>query len=135
MAGPTRFPFLPVGGWRDDGACCRHHDATLWDASIAEDGREADSSRERRHTEAKRICWTKCKVRAQCSDAAELGVDEGVRGGHVMPLLIAVRTGQGSARDLELIRLMRDGVPLHEAAPQADALPSRVGRPPKEKTA
>lgn len=134
MAGPTRFPFLPVGGWRDDGACSRHHDLTLWDASVAEDGQEPVESRARRHAEAKRICWTKCEVRAQCSGDVELGVDEGVRGGHVMPLLIAVRNGQGSARDVELIRLMRAGVLLDEAAPIADRLATRGGRPPKEKT-
>lgn len=134
MASPTRFPLMPVGGWRDHGACSRHTDLNLWDATVGE-GQELPADRERRHGQAKAICQSVCPVRAQCADDVDWRLDEGVRGGHVLPTLTASKGGNASARDLELLDLLRRGVPLDEAAPRADDLHSRVGRPPKEKTA
>lgn len=129
MGVPTRFPFLPIGGYRDFAACVRHHDLTLWDATAVDDGREQETARQIRLTEAKRICWTRCPVRTECAADATLGLDEGVRGGHLMPSLNAVGGGSISARDAELVRLLREGVPLDEAAPRADLMAKRAGRP------
>lgn len=117
MPGPTRFTFLPIGGYRDAAACARHHDVTLWDATVGE-GRETESHRDARHAKARAICWG-CPVRAKCADDVDVDLDDGVRGGHILPL---ITTGSRSARDIELLRLLKAGVPLDDAARAADRL-------------
>lgn len=134
VTGPTRFTAIEVGGWRDYGACSRHDDLTLWDAAVGEE-KEPSAERERRHAAAKAICWNSCPVRAECAAAVDWHLDEGVRGGHVLPTLTARVNGNASARDLELLDLLQRGIPLDFAAPHADRLARGAGRPPKAATA
>lgn len=127
-----------------DAECAKGHYPPLWDDGAPEDepAREPDAVRDRRHSEAKRICWDVCPVRAACSVAAleEYGSPHppsGVRGGHVLPTFQSRWKGQqgASARDSELHRLLTIGVPLDEAAPMADRMFGRRRRGPRRREA
>lgn len=109
---PGRFPLIPLDDWRAD-AECRKHDPRLWDAGP--DKKEPDSVRDHRLAQAKRICHTACPVRKECADDVNPWLDEGVRGGHVLPPANFVGHRSVSARDVQLSKLLRAGVPLDEA--------------------
>lgn len=108
------FPPIPTDSWRADAACAGHKDLTLWDASIPLP--EKDAARHIRQAKAAAICNTRCDVREQCAADADWRFDEGVRGGHVLPMLNARQGANASLRDQEMLRLLRAGVPLDEAA-------------------
>lgn len=117
----TRLTPLPTGGWRDDAACARDTDLTLWDQRVGDD-KEPPVEQAARHAKAKAICWSKCPVRDQCAADVDWRLDEGVRGGHVLPLLNAHANPGASARDKEMVRLLQAGWPLDAAAKAADRL-------------
>lgn len=103
------LPLIPLGGWRAQAACPERMSEMLWDDQV--EG-ESEAQRRERHRQAKAICNNVCPVREQCSEAVDWRIDDGVRGGHVLPPLWSTH----SMREAEMARLLRKGLPLDLAA-------------------
>lgn len=116
--GPTHFPHIPAESWRDDAACAGE-DARLFDDRLE---RESDEAQEARHGKATSIC-RRCPVRLKCGQDIDIELDDGVRGGHVLPPLGARSKKNASHRDRELVRLLQSGWPLELAAPAVARIP------------
>jgi len=107
----VQLPLIRVGGWRSRAACTERVAERLWDDRL--DDPETDKQRDQRHTQAKAVCNLQCPVRQQCSDEVNVKVDEGIRGGHLLPPL----HGQHTPEEAKLHELLRKGWPLDQAAP------------------
>lgn len=75
------FTFIPLESWRQQAACVEQVHEQLWDDKV--DG-EREEHRNERHRRAKAIC-RRCEVKVPCRQEVVLGVDEGIRGGEVLP--------------------------------------------------
>lgn len=103
-----RLPLIPLGGWRAKAACTARVKEMLWDDRV--DG-ETDGQRDARHAQAQAVCNHDCPVRARCSDEVNWRIDEGVRGGHLLPAL----NGQHTEEEEFLLSLLQKGWPLDQA--------------------
>lgn len=108
------LPLIRVGGWRARAACTERVMERLWDDRI--DG-ESDKQRAARHERGKAVCNNECPVRAKCSAEADWRIDEGIRGGHLLPTLGSTL----SPGEEETLRLLRAGWPLDAAAGRSRA--------------
>lgn len=103
------LPLIPRDSWRDRAACTPRFAERLWDDRL--DG-ETDAQRLERHRQAKLVCNTECPVREECANDTDWETDEGIRGGHKLPSL----DSQRSASEAEMLRLLRKGYTLDQAA-------------------
>lgn len=122
--GPAHFPHIPRESWRDDAACAKSDDLTLWDAPVGKP--KKDDKNAVRAAKAKRICNTLCPVRVECAAAFDWRFDEGIRGGHDTPPIHATSSSAG-VRVLRLKELLMAGFPLDDAV--------RIMRPKRDRKA
>jgi hypothetical protein len=66
--------------WQQSAACAGHK-LPLWDESVYGESRTEQTAR---HKDAKVICG-QCPVRSECLADVDWSIDEGVRGGRVLP--------------------------------------------------
>lgn len=96
--------------WRREARCAQQPaDPRWWDGHL--DG-ETEAERAKRHEIAKAIC-ARCPVSQQCRKAAVPRVDEGIRGGELMPAVRAPKAPKETAKTTpgrEYKRLLAEGV-------------------------
>ena len=103
------LPIIPLDSWRAQAACASRVSEKLWDDYLEGETQEQTKTR---HQKAKAICRNECPVRGKCSNDVDWRIDEGVRGGHVLPALHTNRSRHEEA----MFQLLKKGYALDDAA-------------------